>query len=115
MVEPKTVKLLAYLEKTDFICIIAHAVQLHSLKVPGNYREHLAKAIRVELARLIKHDYPLETQGHTAERRERAARNKAEASYRSGLDGIGKTPAQGEGLVPQAGESSVPAVVLREG
>ena len=48
MVEPETVKLLAYLEETDFICIIAHAVQLHSLKVPGNYREHLAKAIRVE-------------------------------------------------------------------
>jgi hypothetical protein len=64
MVEPETVKLLAYLEETDFICIIAHAVQLHSLKVPGNYRERPAKAIRVELARLIKHGYPLDPRSH---------------------------------------------------
>jgi hypothetical protein len=64
MREPETVKLLAYLEETDFICNIAHAVRLHSLNVPGVYREHLAKAIRAEIARLIEHGYPLDPGSH---------------------------------------------------
>ena len=64
MGEPQTVRLLAYLEETDFISNIAHAVRLNSLNVPGDYREHLAKAIRAEIARLIEHGYPLDPGAH---------------------------------------------------
>jgi hypothetical protein len=57
---PQTVKLLADLSESDFICSVAQAILLRSQNMPASYREQLTATIREEIARLIKGGYPLD-------------------------------------------------------
>ena len=57
---PETVKLLADLSESDFICSVAQAIPLRSQNMPAAYREQLAATIRAEIARLIEEGYPLD-------------------------------------------------------
>ena len=57
---PETVKLLADLPESDFICGVAQAILLRSQNMPAAYREQLAATIRAEMARLIEEGYPLD-------------------------------------------------------
>ena len=57
---PQTVKLLADLSESDFICSVAQAILLRSQNMPAAYREQLTATIRGEMARLINQGYPLD-------------------------------------------------------